>query len=134
VARPAPPRPAPRPTPAPKLARSAPPEREADVPRDYVAPPTPVRVASARPSFDCRRARSRVERMVCGSDELARADRSMSSTFYAALARADGDTRAELRSSRDRFLRFRDRCTSDACVAQAYADRTAEIRDMAGDY
>jgi uncharacterized protein YecT (DUF1311 family) len=122
-----------RPAPPPRVIRPAPPEDEARVPREYAAPAAPVRAAS-RPSFNCRSARSRVERMVCGSDDLARADRAMSSTFYAALARADGETRAELRSSRDRFLRFRDRCGSEACVAQAYADRTAEIRDIAAGY
>ena len=123
------PAPAARTAPPPRVIRPAPPEDEARVPREYA----PARAAS-RPSFNCQRARSRVERMVCGSDDLARADRAMSSTFYAALARADDETRAELRSCRDRFLRFRDRCGSEACVAQAYADRTAEIRDMADGY
>ncbi|WP_375402596.1 lysozyme inhibitor LprI family protein [uncultured Sphingomonas sp.] len=129
------PRPVPRaPIPPPRseqVVRPAPiiPRERQETPRRELARP-----AAARPSFDCRRGRSRVERMVCGSDGLARADRAMSATFYSALADADGPTRAELRGSRDRFLRFRDRCGSEACVAQAYADRTAEIRDIAGEY
>lgn len=136
---PEPPMVAPAAQPAPPVARTAPPPRvilpappddEARVAQDFAAPARPA----SRPSFNCRRARSRVERMVCGSDELARADRAMSSTFYAAMARADGGTRTDLRASRDRFLRYRDRCGSEACVAQAYADRTAEIRDIAGGY
>ncbi|WP_375427031.1 hypothetical protein [uncultured Sphingomonas sp.] len=136
--------PAPRPTPpveAATRARAVVPPRVLPAPREvearprpgYGRPAAPVR-AAARPSFGCGGRRSRVERMVCGSDELARADRAMSSTFYAALAEADGETRADLRESRDRFLRFRDRCGSEACVARAYADRTAEIRDMMDGY
>jgi uncharacterized protein YecT (DUF1311 family) len=123
----------PRAAPVPPRVVPAPRAVEEMVRPEYERSAAPSRGA-ARPSFNCRGARSRVERMVCGSDGLARADRAMSSTFYAALARADGETRAELRTSRDRFLRFRDRCGSEACVAQAYADRTAEIRDIAGDY
>lgn len=52
----------------------------------------------------------------------------MSSEFYDALAEADGWQRAELRSSRDRFLRDRERCASAECVARANDDRIEEIR------
>ena len=73
--------------------------------------------------------------MVCSDPELARADRAMSSSFYAALANADPTARRALRASRDRFLAFRDRCGSAGCIAQAYADRIEEIRDISrGEY
>ncbi len=68
--------------------------------------------------------------MVCSSPGLAALDRQMSSLFYSALADADPGTRAVLRRSRDRFLAFRERCGSEACVAQAYRDRMDEIRDI----
>ncbi|MGZ8283798.1 MAG: hypothetical protein ACXWUN_12730 [Allosphingosinicella sp.] len=54
----------------------------------------------------------------------------MSSQFYSALADSDAGTRRELRRSRDRFLAYRERCGSEACVAQAYRDRMDEIRDI----
>ena len=111
---------------------AAPPPRPASAPEPprTIAPPTPPRVAT-RPSFNCRYARSRVENLICADARLAGRDRAMSSAFYAALARGDGATKASLRRSRDRFLRFRDRCADAACVAQAYSDRTDEIRDIA---
>lgn len=68
--------------------------------------------------------------MVCGSRELAARDRAMSSMFYSAMASADGRTRSELRRTRDRFLAYRDRCGSEACVADAYEGRIREIRDI----
>jgi hypothetical protein len=93
--------------------------------------PEPVRAtASSRPSFNCRSARSRSERMVCSSDSLAAQDRAMSSLFYSALADADPGTRAQLRRTRDRFLAYRERCGSEACVAEAYDGRMEEIRDI----
>ena len=88
--------------------------------------------ASTSPSFNCRNARLRSERMVCANDRLASLDREMSSLFYSVMSDADGATRAELRRSRDRFLAWRDRCSNETCVAEAYKDRMAEIRDIAG--
>lgn len=88
-------------------------------------------VGPSRPSFNCGRVTSRVLRMVCSNPDLAARDRRMSSVFYAALANSDDQTRAELRASRDRFLSFRGRCSTSACIAQAYDDRVAEIRDIA---
>ena len=54
----------------------------------------------------------------------------MSSMFYSAMASADAPRRSELRRTRDRFLRYRDRCDSDACIAEAYEGRMREIRDI----
>jgi uncharacterized protein len=57
----------------------------------------------------------------------------MSSLFYSAMADADPSTRRELRRTRDRFLAYRERCATEACVAEAYDGRVDEIRDiMAG--
>lgn len=121
----------PVPEPTPRVERL--PERKivvAEVPAGRMAPPE-ASATRARPSFDCRRARSRVEQLVCSDTGLARRDRAMSAVFYEALATGDGATRARLRTSRERFLRFRDRCPDAYCVAQAYDDRVAEIRDIA---
>jgi hypothetical protein len=129
AAAPAPP--APRQPPEP---RAAPQPKAAPKAAPRPAEPTPTRSAgAARPSFNCRVARSRSEQMVCSSSRLAAKDRAMSSLFYSALADADRRTRSELRRTRDRFLAYRERCGSEACVAEAYDGRMDEIRDiMAG--
>ena len=90
----------------------------------------PAPTVAARPSFNCRYARTRGERMVCGSSSLAAKDRAMSSLFYSALSGASPSARRALRSTRDRFLAYRDRCGSEACVSQAYDGRMQEIRDI----
>lgn len=114
--------------------RAADPEEEEDRPRDAptheaedAAPAPPIR--NARPSFDCRYARSSVEKMVCADDRLAALDRRMASSFYAALAATRGRDRAELQRSRNAFVIARDRCRSAECVADSYAERIAELRD-----
>jgi hypothetical protein len=126
VQREAPPPPRPRPVEPRPEPRSEPRVEPRVEPR-----PEPVRAAaSSKPSFNCRSARSRSERMVCSSDSLAGLDRAMSSLFYSALADADPGTRAQLRRTRDRFLAYRERCGSEACVAEAYDGRMREIRDI----
>lgn len=113
---PPPPRPAPRPVDAAPDGPAPP----------AASPPT----ASARPSFNCARARTRGEIAVCNSSELAALDRQMANFFNNARRGADPETRALLERTRSRFLGFRDRCRSDACVADAYRGRITEIRDI----
>ena len=48
----------------------------------------------------------------------------------AGLPLFDTASRAELERSRNRFLAFRDRCPSDACIADTYRGRMREIRDI----
>lgn len=120
----APQAPLPRPVRPTVAVAAAPPETEA-----ATRPPS----TAARPSFSCGAVQSHVLRMVCADPALAAQDRRMSATFYAGLANGDDRTRAALRASRDRFLAFRNRCATPACVSQAYDDRIAEIRDIAGE-
>lgn len=93
-------------------------------------PPAPKRATSAKPSFNCSNARTQSERAVCGSSGLAALDRSMAEVYIYALNRADGRTASELRRTRDRFLAYRERCSTDACIADAYRGRIREINDI----
>ncbi len=57
----------------------------------------------------------------------------MAGQFYAARSRATAEQRALLERTRGRFLAYRDRCSSNSCMAGAYRDRMREISDiMAG--
>ena len=115
----------------PPLSELEPQPRPGPPPPD-VRPAAPSRSAPVAPSFDCRRARTSSERMICGSGRLAALDREMAALFYAAMDDSSRRTREALRGSRDRFLAYRERCPNEACIAQAYSDRMDEIRDIAG--
>jgi outer membrane biosynthesis protein TonB len=149
VARPTPPpRPpvqAARPTrvPPPHTAPPPPPKKAAPRPASPPAakpaapPPAPPSqpVAVAKPSFNCRYARTRGEVAVCSDPGLASLDRQMSAEYFRAIAAARPGQRAMLERSRNRFLRFRDSCGSQACIADAYRGRIREIADiMSGDW
>ena len=101
-------------------------------PPQVATPDDPVE-SIARPSFNCRFARTRGEIAVCRDEGLAALDREMASQYGRARAAGNPRQQAVLRATRDAFLRYRDRCASDACIAGAYRDRMREIDDiMAG--
>jgi hypothetical protein len=104
-------------------------QRAAQAERSRRAEARPRR-SNSRPSFNCRYAKTRTEKMVCDSDRLAAHDRQMASLFYSAMDDADRRTRRELNRTRDRFLAYRERCRSEACVADAYEGRMREIEDI----
>ena len=87
-------------------------------------------VANAQPSFNCANARSRGEVAVCNDQGLAALDRQMAARFRSALSDADPEQRALLTRTRDSFLRYRDQCDNNSCVADTYRGRMLEIRDI----
>ena len=101
--------------------------------RPPVTRATPTATAprgTTSPSFSCRNARTRGELAVCRDDSLASLDRQMAGQFNRAISVADPGKRSQLQRSRGRFLQFRDKCSSDACVAGAYRERMREIDDI----
>lgn len=86
--------------------------------------------ANAEPSFNCANARSRGEVAVCNDPGLAALDRQMAARFRSALSDADPEQRALLTRTRDSFLRYRDQCDNNSCVAETYRGRMLEIRDI----
>lgn len=136
------------PTPAPMASESGsapdgyeqplPSEPAASIPARPVRPPPPPEVrppvaqtSSARPSFNCRYARTSGERAVCNDGGLAALDRQMAAQYFRAIASADAQQRRSLTNTRDRFLRYRDGCPNAACIADAYRGRMREISDIA---
>lgn len=86
-------------------------------------PPVPT------PSFDCAAAAKTVEHWICASPDLMQADLHLSEAYQAAQAKPDGDAAlAALRAVQLRWLRQRNRCEDEACVAAAYALRTQELQ------
>jgi hypothetical protein len=126
------------------LARTAPPAAPPPVvpaPADPLAPPpdplapapAAPRITTSQQSFNCASARTQSERAVCASSGLAALDRNMAALYKYALDGADSRTASDLRRSRDRFIAYRERCPSDACIADAYRGRIREINEIVRD-
>ena len=103
------------------------------------APVVPVAPASApipaepepRPlptaGFDCALAATSVEQMICGSDALAEADRTMSERYFAVRKTLRGVARQKQLASQRRFLARRAACDDEACLVGLYMARAAEL-------
>jgi uncharacterized protein len=82
-------------------------------------------LAASAPSFDCTKATTRIEKMVCADPGLAAADRAMAK-LYAAVPRSDRHTRSEQAD----FLRhkfYRSRCSDKDCLVVVYEDRLGDL-------
>ena len=86
--------------------------------------------SSADPSFNCGSARTAGDIAVCNDPRLAALDRRMASQFRSAMADASPQQRAALSQTRDSFLRYRDQCPDNNCIAETYQGRMREIRDI----
>ncbi|MEW9836457.1 MliC family protein [Mesorhizobium marinum] len=96
-----------------------------------------VSLAEDGPSFDCAKAESSAEKLVCGDAELTGLDRLVADRFAAALAVARGlDSGAdkaekELLAYQRGWIKGRDECWKDddprACVKWQYERREAEL-------
>ena len=98
------------------------------------APPMADADRDARPSFNCRYARSPAERMVCGDSELARLDRRLNRSFQQAVG--SGIPYRELRAEQDDWLNIREDAArrSPEAVASVYRQRIRELNALAETY
>jgi uncharacterized protein YecT (DUF1311 family) len=92
--------------------------------------PGPPSRYPGRPSFDCNQAHSKSELAVCSDSGLSALDLNMATQYRRALAAATPEQRAQLQQTRERFLRYRDRCSNNSCIGDAYVGRMREIRDI----
>jgi hypothetical protein len=83
-----------------------------------------------RPGFDCTRAQTNGEIAVCSDSSLSALDLNMTTQYRRALGSASPQQHQLLQSTRNRFLAYRDRCSTRQCIADAYAGRMREIRDI----
>jgi uncharacterized protein YecT (DUF1311 family) len=116
----------------PAPVRTAEARRPAPAKAVAAAAPPPVQGAKARPSFNCRHAKTNGEKAICNSAPLASLDRQMASQYYRAIASTDARRRQQLAATRNEFLRRRDRCSTEACIAASYDQRMREIAEVSG--
>ena len=89
--------------------------------------PTPPPRSLPKAGFDCVLAATPVEQMICDSDALAEADRTMSQRYFAARAKLRGTARQRLLAGQRKFLGLRDNCDDEACLVGLYMARAAEL-------
>jgi|GEM_PF-1964391 len=77
-------------------------------------------------SFDCGKAASEVEKLICSDDELSKLDDSLSKAYLQALKRADIKEQT-IRSQRQWLKNERNTCQNAECIRKAYETRIKEL-------
>lgn len=101
---------------------------------DQAAPPVRGSRAEAAftPSFDCTRASSVPERLICGNKELAELDVEVSDLYF--RARRIALDRDSLQEVQFRWLTYgRDVCEDADCLRDAYESRIRELSEEVND-
>lgn len=79
-------------------------------------------------SFDCRKASTRIENLVCTDTELSTLDEQLSNAYREALTK--GVNKASVKQWQKQWLFFtRDSCTDTACLKTVYASHVSELRE-----
>lgn len=88
--------------------------------------------AQTTPSFNCKRARTFVEKAICQNPSLAAKDRRMSRLYFDLRARLRDEgypqDARELQDSQRTWLARRDRCQTMGCLTRAYDDRIFHLQ------
>lgn len=77
-------------------------------------------------SFDCGKATSEVEKIICGNDELSRLDESLNKAYLQALKRNDIKKRT-IERQRLWLKNERNACKDAECMKKAYETRIKEL-------
>jgi uncharacterized protein YecT (DUF1311 family) len=83
-------------------------------------------IESSSPSFNCAKASSDAERLICSSPELSKADVRLNQAYGNAVARTSD--RAALKNEQNFWRKNnRDACVDEACMLRAYKNRVEEL-------
>ncbi len=82
-------------------------------------------------SFDCDKASTKGERIVCADTALSDLDEQLASIYRQALGLAQAGA-SEPKSSQRTWLKRRNACADSSCIATACRERIAELEDAIG--
>jgi uncharacterized protein YecT (DUF1311 family) len=119
-----------------KPAASNPTPSKAEAPDVPVVPAPEINIQPIKPSFDCTKASTRAEKMVCGNSELATLDQEMATNYKKAIdaVKENNYSKNELKNEQIAWLKTLKLCPDEACLAQSYKQRNNDLRSyFAGD-
>lgn len=81
-------------------------------------------------SFDCEKASTKIEKMICGNVDLSRLDEDLSKAYKTALQ--DEKKSEPTRQAQKKWIKDRNSCQNTACVILAYHNRISELTSNFG--
>jgi len=86
-------------------------------------------LATQAASFDCGKAASKIEKLICGDDELSKLDETLSKTYQQALARSGDDKSHVIKEQREWLKFYRAYCKDTACLKEEGLKRIHELAE-----
>ena len=86
--------------------------------------PAPSATANS-PSFDCRKATTTVEKLICTNPELSKLDVSLAETYKEAVSKAPS-----IRDDQRSWNVEKNKCTDTNCLKATYEDRISELTNF----
>lgn len=89
---------------------------------------------AVKPGFDCQKAQTPIEKLICGSDVLSNQDRQLNQLYESLLNQADEKDRGLIRAEQRSFLKRRDKlCNLDPtaaekCLREIYQERITALK------
>jgi uncharacterized protein len=83
-------------------------------------------IAAQAAGFDCGKAKTKVEKLICSNATVSKLDREMQSVYQDAYKRTADP--AGLKLEQRQWLKTRNACKDVTCLIRAYRTRTAELK------
>ena len=91
---------------------------------------TILTLATNEPSFNCRYAKTTVEKQICSTPTLAALDRELAEVFNNTVHQGGIDAQTLRREETDWVTKLRDACSDVHCIYAAYMNRLQALRDQ----
>ncbi|MWV63146.1 hypothetical protein DCO58_00405 [Helicobacter saguini] len=78
---------------------------------------------NAKPSFDCKKATSVVESLICADSNLAQMDSKMATLYKQKRSNADEDSKQELLKTQREYIKKSQNCKTKKCIEQLLESR-----------
>lgn len=85
--------------------------------------------AAVAAGFDCKKATSDIEKIICSSERLSALDEALNKQFRDALEKADD--RTSLVKAQKAWIQERNKCVDSKCLEKAYESRQASLKSSA---
>lgn len=94
----------------------------------FVLPPSNMATRQTNPSFDCNKASTNVEKLICSSEDLAFLDINVSQIYFDKLSKmTDDNEKMQFRMIQVAWKKERDKCGDIACLTNSYNKRFDEL-------
>lgn len=81
----------------------------------------------SKPSFDCTKASTNIEKLICSNPELGNWDMKVSTAYSQAMSTAPQEVKSSLKAQQQEWIKSRNKCISSECLISVHEKRHSEL-------